>query len=443
MWPFSWFRKKQQPAGQKQGGSSLLIGTGDTETPSRNQKALSEEGYKKNAIGYRAVSLVARGVASVPWVAYINDKEVDDHPILDLLMTKANYHQSGAFVQESIASFYLLTGNAYPRVIRAGSVQDQRAPKELYSLRPDRVTVLTDKTGVVIGYGYRVKNNTTKFLLRSTSEGTISSDVWHFRTFNPLNDYYGMSPFEPAAYAIDQHNAGSRYNYNLLKNHARPSGVFKHTPNEYAATLGDDQYNRLKKEIDDKWAGEVNAGKPHLLEGGLDWQETSWSPRDVDWLEGRNVAGREIAMAEGVPPMLAGIRGDATYANFKEANTSLWENTINSVLSVFQNGYNTWLVPMYNTPGLRVEYNLDEIPAIAEKRRDIWQKLESVTFLSVNEKREAVGYEPQDGGDEILVSGLLMPLSEVGAGTEEVIAEEEAEELDPEEAASIGYGRKR
>ena len=41
-----------------------------------------------------------------------------------------------------------------------------------------------------------------------------------------------------------------------------------------------------------------------VLEGGLDWKPMSLSPKDMDFMEAKHAAAREIALAFGVPPML-------------------------------------------------------------------------------------------------------------------------------------------
>src|SRR3546814_1188179 len=74
--------------------------------------------------------------------------------------------------------------------------------------------------------------------------------------------------------------------------------------------------------------GAANAGRPMLLEGGLKWQSLSLTPADMDFTETKAAAAREIALAFGVPPMLLGLPGDNTYANYQEANRALWRLTI-------------------------------------------------------------------------------------------------------------------
>ncbi len=80
-----------------------------------------------------------------------------------------------------------------------------------------------------------------------------------------------------------------------------------------------DQFARLKAELEASFQGTRNAGRPLLLEGGLDWKAMSLSPRDLDFMEAKHAAAREIALAIGVPPMLLGIPGDNTYSNYAEA----------------------------------------------------------------------------------------------------------------------------
>src|SRR3546814_16020866 len=91
--------------------------------------------------------------------------------------------------------------------------------------------------------------------------------------------------------------------------------------------LSAEQVDRLREELAESFAGGANAGRPLLLEGGLKWQALSLSPAEMDFLALKDSSAREIAMAFGVPPMLLGLPGAATYANYREANRALWRLT--------------------------------------------------------------------------------------------------------------------
>ena len=137
------------------------------------------------------------------------------------------------------------------------------------------------------------------------------------------------SPMEAAARAVDVHASGGAWAKALLDNAARPSGALvMKTGSEGQGRLTPDQFERLKGELESLYSGAENAGRPLLLEGGLDWKAMGYSPRDMDFMQARNGAARDIALAFGVPPMLLGIPGDNTYSNYQEANRAFYRLTV-------------------------------------------------------------------------------------------------------------------
>ena len=110
--------------------------------------------------------------------------------------------------------------------------------------------------------------------------------VLHIRLFNPLDDYYGMSPLEAAARSIDTHNAASAWNKAMLDNAARPSGALVFAASDGHLTT--EQFDRLKSELESNYQGAANAGRPMVLEGGLDWKEMGFSPKDMEFIEAKN-----------------------------------------------------------------------------------------------------------------------------------------------------------
>jgi HK97 family phage portal protein len=136
------------------------------------------------------------------------------------------------------------------------------------------------------------------------------------------------------------------------------------------------------------------------MEGDFDWKEMGLSPKDLDFVEGKNISAREIAQAFGVPPMLVGVPGDATFANYREARFHLWEDTIIPLVEYITAELNLWLLPQFSE-NLRLAYDLDSIPALAPRREAAWAKIASADFLTINEKRQAVGYSPVSDGDRL------------------------------------------
>ena len=145
------------------------------------------------------------------------------------------------------------------------------------------------------------------------------------------------------------HNRASRWNKALLDNAARPSGALSYEPGD-GANLSNEQFERLKRELEEQFAGATNAGRPLLLDGGLEWQSMALSPAEMDFVALKEAAARDIALAFGVPPVLVGLPGDATYANAREAGRALYRQTVlplaGQVLRALETMIGDWLGPL-------------------------------------------------------------------------------------------------
>ncbi|HWV53567.1 phage portal protein [Pseudorhodoplanes sp.] len=352
----------------------------------RDITALAREGYMKNAIVHRAVRLVAEAVGSVTWLAYDGAAEHDSHPLLDLV-ARPNPRQDGAAFLESVVAHLQLAGNAYIEAVTL----DGR-PRELYALRPDRMRVVPGSDGWPEAYDYHVAGRSVRF-----EQAGALPPILHLTHFHPLDDHYGFAPLEAASIAVDTHNAAAAWNKALLDNAARPSGALVYSGPEQAV-LSDGQYERLKRELADEYQGAKNAGRPLLLEGGLDWKAMSLSPKDMDFLDAKHNAAREIALCFGVPPMLLGIPGDNTYANYQEANRAFIRGTVLPIASRIGAALSQWLGAAYGGT-VRLAVDTDRIDALAGDRAALWARVTAAPFLTLNEKRIATGYAPVEGGD--------------------------------------------
>ena len=127
-----------------------------------------------------------------------------------------------------------------------------------------------------------------------------------------------------------------------------------------------------------------------MVEGGLDWKQLSLSPKDMDFVEAKNAAAREIALALGVPPMLLGIPGDNTYSNYQEATRSFWRQTVLPLVTRTAKAMSAWLGPAWGG-ALELRPDLDQIEALAGERDQLWRRLERTSFLTVDEKTRGGG----------------------------------------------------
>ncbi len=358
----------------------------------RQYDRLADEGYQKNVIAYRCIRLISQNAAVVPWRLYKGKEQLEDHPLLTLLK-KPNPMQGGAELLEALFSFFLIAGNSYLETVGPST----GLPLELWSLRPDRMRVIPGAGGVPEAYRYTVGGKSLDFPVDPVAG---RAQVLHIKNFHPLDDWYGMSPLEAAAISIDQHNDAARWNASLLQTSGRPSGalVFKPTHPDAPDTLTDEQRRALKNEMEHYFSGAENAGRPLVLEGGLDWKEMSLSPKDMDWLAGKDVSAREIALAFHVPAQLIGVDGSLTFSNFEQARLALYDDAVLPLLGHLRDELNNWLTPQFGDD-LRLDFDVDKIEALAPRRQQIWDRVTGADFMTFNEKRAAFGLKALDGGD--------------------------------------------
>ncbi len=327
------------------------------------------EAYLANPVAQRSVRIVAEGVGGAP-VACAD-------PALARLLAGSCGTQP---LMEVLAAQLALHGNAFVQILRDGA----GVPVELFPLRPERVQVVAGEDGWPAAYRYILADRTITFPVEDT-------DGWpaiiHLKHFHPADDHYGAGCLAAAAPAVAVHNAASEWNRALLANAARPSGalVFE---NGDAPPLTAEQFDRLKAELHGAYQGSGNAGRPMLLEGGLDWKAMSMTPADMDFAGLKAAAARDIALAFGVPPMLLGLPGDNTYANYREANRALWRLTLLPLAAKILNGLQAGMADWF-AGGAAVD--LDRVPALAEDRERLWAQVSGADFLSAAEKRELLG----------------------------------------------------
>ncbi|MDR3475200.1 MAG: phage portal protein [Devosia sp.] len=372
---------KALPVEQKSSGPQTLVtltSLGGASWSRRGFSSLALEGFAKNPVVYRCVRMIAESAARVPLIVTEGGQHLTDHPALALL-ARPNPHEAGSELMECLYAYLQTAGNAY---LQAAVVDGE--VKGLFGLRPDRMQAVPGSDGYPVAYTYTSGGRTT----RLDQLAAPIPAVLHLTLFHPLDDYYGLAPLEAAQQSLDIHNAAAAWNKSLLDNAARPSGALVYS--SAAGSLTPQQFERLKQELELGFQGAANAGRPMVLEGGLDWKTIAMTPKDMDFIEARNAAARDIALAFGVPPMLLGIPGDNTYSNLVEANKSLWRQTVIPLVRRVSAGLAHWLGPAFGG-GFDIVPDIDKIEALAEDRAALWARIGNASFLTDEEKRRMLG----------------------------------------------------
>ena len=402
------FNIKQEE--QKNSNMMGYFGVGTEEAKQYKYEDLAKEGYLKNAIVYRCVNEISKGASAVPFIIKMGDQIIEQHPLIDLLM-RPNPLQSYSEFFNSLYGYVLLSGNAY--ILKVGS--EMGTPKELHQLRPDRIQIKGGGNPMPDRYEYMLNGQVRETYPVDQLNGF--SELKHIKLWNPLDDYYGLSPMSAAAVEVDQFNMASKHNVNLLQNGARPSGAVIFKPQDdagFAVNLTESQRQQLLTDLNNRFAGSGNAGRPMLLEGDFDWKEMGLSPKDMDFHQLKNMAATDIALCFGVPSQLVGVPDSQTYSNVAEARLALYEETIIPHLRKISSDLNEWLVPLFDDR-LTLEFDIDSIPALSERRKRTYENVTSAVkegIMTRNEARESLGLQPVDGADELYISANLFPISD-------------------------------
>ncbi|KGM48865.1 phage portal protein [Pseudooceanicola atlanticus] len=362
-------------------------GAGRVAWSPRDTVSLTRTGFAGNPVGFRAVKMIAEAAAALPLVLQDETRRYETHPVLELL-ARPNPVQGKAELLEALFGQLILTGNGYVEAVAA----EEGAPVELHVLRSDRMSVVPGADGWPVAYEYAVGGRKHRFDVTGARV-----PVCHVRSFHPQDDHYGLSAMQAAAQALDVHNSASAWAKALLDNAARPSGAIVYGGAD-GASMAADQYDRLVNELESHHMGARNAGRPMLLEGGLDWKPMGFSPSDMEFQKTKEAAARDIALAFGVPPMLLGIPGEATYANYQEAHRAFFRLTVLPLATRVTAALSHWLQG-FTGEAVMLKPDLDQVPALSAERDAQWARVAKAEFLTRAEKRSLLGL-PAEVGDE-------------------------------------------
>lgn len=434
-WPFA--RKESRTTRAITLGLSLY----EKIPPPADYRGLAAQGYGTNAAVYSCINEIARACAGVPWVLYqkrravqepakriklmhpqaaarawvkrngpwghhhvkaVETSEIEAHPFLSLI-ERPNPRQAQSAFFDALIGYWLISGNSYTEILATDTGPKKGIPLELWQLRPDRIKIVPGGGDQrIAGYVYEVNSVKTPF---------GPEEILHQLFFSPVDDFYGLSPLSVAARAFATDNEAAKWNHKLLQNDARPSGALS-----VQGTLGQDEFDRLKAEIQGTFAGADNAHRLALLEGGAEWRQLTLSPVELDYLEGRKFSRVEIASILGVPPELIGDSEHKTYNSFPEARSSFYHETVLPLLDRIKAEFNARIVSRFGD-NLEADYDRDQIEAIQEDRGKAWARLEKADWLTINEKREATGYDESDEEDADIPVKLLKAPAAPGSGT--------------------------
>lgn len=406
----------------------------------------AQEGYSKAATVFVCVNKIAAAASGVELLTYDVSNPLEPQEVaneVSTLFRKPNPDQSWRRFASELLSYLLIGGNAYILIVRRGEENmslelgnKKRNLIGLWNINPGFLTLRKDGQ-----YDYSNGEETKVY---------PAERILHLHTFNPEDPTVGLSPIQVASLAIDENLMGKKWNIKLMLSGGTPTGAFVSK-----MALDTERREKIQQRYQDSYAGWLNAGKPLVLEGGLEWQSLGIPPKDIEWMNSRKLSTHEICNVYGVPPELVGYPEHRTYNNYAEAREAFYTETALPWLDFLLEEINERLIkPTYGE--YELVYNPDKIKALQENVDELWKRAiegKREGLLSLNEARQIVGYntvrfgniisqpmglvpvatdddkdpetidsllyKPEEGGDEEAYAGEDEPETNEGEGDEE------------------------
>ena len=387
------FGKKEKKAH----GASSVMGMPWQSGRKIKPKDAITDGYQTNPIVYKCSNIISTAIAGLE--VELKDKNGDvitNNPILDLLK-KPNPSQGGdTFIKAAFTDF-LVNGEMFIDVVKAGA-----RPVELWQKSPTKMEV---KPGVVgLPLAYKLKKENGREIVWPVDQLTGRSDMFHLKMYNPLDKWRGQTPLMAGSLSVDSHNSGVLWNYSLLKNSARPSGLIK-----FEGEPSEETRSRLTEWFKKRFQGASNAGEIPMLTDGADWISMDQSPRDMDFNKTLDKGTLYIAGVYCVPLPLVD-NSSSTFNNMETAKELLYTDTVIPMFNAFLEQFNMWLEPYLN--GATLVLNMDNIPALERLRKTKFESLGKAvkdSLITIDEARKELGFEEIGG----VAAGLLIPVGMV------------------------------
>lgn len=355
------------------------------------------------AAAWACVNLLAGTIASLPLMVYRTRggarTVASDHPLYRILHDSPNADQTALDFWEFVCASLELHGNAYAEVVRArnGRIIALGVP-----ITPELVTVR------------RLDNGALEYEWVDQGRRIIAGQdrVLHIRGFggNPLG---GLSTLSAGRQSFGLAQAIERASGDTFRNGVRPSGLLK-----TADTLTIDQRKQAEELLQEKFAGAINAGRPMLLDRGMDWVQLSISPEDAQMLQSRAFSVEEVCRFFGVPPFMVGHTEKTTSwgTGLEQQTLGFQKFTLRRRLKRIEQALEKQLLSVADRlAGITIEFNLEGLlRADSAARASFYQLMLTNGVMTINEVRSLENLPPVEGGDEPRMQMQNVPITQAG-----------------------------
>lgn len=307
------------------------------------------EAYGQVGTLFSIVHRTSTATSKVEWTLYRKRKprqdkksprtEVTVHPALSIWNKPNDFMHQQLFI-ETFQQHLDLTGEGWWVLNYADGLN---IPLEMYPVRPDRMTPIGGTDRLIVGYMYTAPNG-EKIPLSI-------EEVIFLKMPNPMDLLRGMGPVQSVLADLDSVKYSAEWNRNFFANSAEPGGIII-APTE----LSDTEFMKLQRRWNEQHKGVSRAHRVAILENGLEWKDRSYSQKDMQFVQLRNVS-REIVMeAFGISKTMLGLTESVNRATAEAAEYVFAKYPLDERLSRIRGALNYGLLPLFGANDVEFDY---------------------------------------------------------------------------------------
>lgn len=234
---------------------------------------------------------------------------------------------------------------------------------------------------------------------------------------------FGISKIQSLSLLHDYYCYITKWNNSLLKNSGKRDIIAL-----VKAFLNPQKRKELKDDIKSQ-SGAKAAGEVLILDGqDISIVNGDFSPREFDFLQALDEIRNITAAVMNVPSILIGDRTNSKFSNYKEAKKDLYTENIIPIAQQIAEHLNNIFADKLEVNEY-IDFDTSDIEVLKEDKNVKMERLNNISYLTINEKRAELEYPPVENGDIVLIDGSKTPLNEI---FDEVKPEEEDRTEDEE-----------
>ena len=326
------------------------------------------------------------------------------HPLFNVVGTRPNPYMTAAHFWSTVEYNRNHYGNAYVWIVGAGSKE------QLWILPSDSVSVWVDNAGA---WG---KANAIWYVYNHVASGQqykIPSDsIMHFRTSTSFDGITG----KPVREILDDTLTGNQTAQQML-NKAYESGFTGKAVLQYTGEPSPTNEKKYAQRIQDYLDGAE--GMKDIIPVAYGTQLTPFSTKfaDNEFLGLKRYSALQIAAAFGIKPNQINDYEKASYSAAEQQQLAFYVDTLLYILKQYEEELTYKLLSADEIAnGFYFKFNVGVILR-ADQKTQLETLKEAVNggIYTPNESRAFLDKEALPGGDELIVNGTMVKLTQVGA----------------------------